>query len=158
MKRLLVCLLLAIVAASSFAANPVRAFDERAWQAIRERHAGKPMIVHFWGMTCAPCLEELPTWRKLHGDVAPIPVVFVQMDNMPVAAVAEKLRASKLSALENWSVIDEVDERLRHVIDPDWIGDVPRTLLIDGNGEMQRMRGRVNAAMVRAWQRRVTGR
>ena len=35
---------------------------EGSWQALRQAHDGRPTIMHFWGLTCGPCLVELPEW------------------------------------------------------------------------------------------------
>ena len=45
--------------------TPLQLFGNGTWQQIREAHAGRPLVVHFWGLTCAPCLAELPLWGRL---------------------------------------------------------------------------------------------
>ena len=46
-------------------AAPACAFDFQpygrgAFAEIVKAHAGRPLIVHFWSVTCPPCLVELP--------------------------------------------------------------------------------------------------
>lgn len=31
---------------------------------------GKPLLLHFWAPSCAPCAEELPRWQALWADAA----------------------------------------------------------------------------------------
>lgn len=31
-------------------------------------YAGKPLLLHFWAPSCAPCVQELPKWQRLAGD------------------------------------------------------------------------------------------
>ena len=34
-------------------------------------HAGQPTVIHFWGLTCGPCLVELPQWGDAAGRRGP---------------------------------------------------------------------------------------
>jgi Thiol-disulfide isomerase and thioredoxins len=37
-------------------------------------HAGRPTLVHFWGVTCGPCKVELPLLGKFMKDNAEVDV------------------------------------------------------------------------------------
>lgn len=50
--------------------KPIRSLDAPRWAGTplaREltRHAGKPVLINFWGSWCAPCREELPALQKV---------------------------------------------------------------------------------------------
>jgi len=64
MKRQLLASLLFIIvalsASSSDAQEEMKPFGRGSWQEILRAHAGRPTIVHFWGVTCGPCKVELP--------------------------------------------------------------------------------------------------
>jgi thiol-disulfide isomerase/thioredoxin len=54
-----VALALAATAVGSAAASELRPFSAGSWQQVLRDHAGRPSIVHFWGLTCGPCRVEL---------------------------------------------------------------------------------------------------
>ena len=37
------------------ASSQLKPFGRGSWQEILRAHAGRPTIVHFWGVTCGPC-------------------------------------------------------------------------------------------------------
>ena len=49
------------------AAGPL-SFERGSWAKLRADHAGQPTVIHFWGLTCGPCLVELPQWGKLQAE------------------------------------------------------------------------------------------
>ena len=62
---ILLAALLSIVSFwSAEAADPL-SFERGSWAKLRASHAGQPTVIHFWGLTCGPCLVELPHWGKL---------------------------------------------------------------------------------------------
>ena len=158
MKRHITCLLAmllavsAIVPASSVAAATAsgRLTDE-SFPQIRARYAGKPLVVHVWGMSCGPCLAELPKWGELRRTHPQMNLVLIQADRSPVAGADKTLADAGLSKAERWSLASEFDEYLRASIDPAWIGDMPHTLLVSADGEVVRMRGVANLSEVRRW-------
>ena len=64
-KRLALALLLL---AFRTEAAELQSFTRGTWPSLLAVHAGRPTIVHFWGLTCAPCVVELPRWGELLRD------------------------------------------------------------------------------------------
>jgi len=118
---------------------------------IRARHAGRPLVVHLWGMTCGPCLAELPKWGALRRRRHDMNLVLIQVDQAPPRAGRQTLQAAGLQGVESWSVGSELDEFLRASIDPKWRGDMPRTLLISSGGEITRIAGVADLGRVERW-------
>ena len=95
MKR---CLLAAIFLFASLAAAPaaetpseLKPFVRGSWQEMLRSHAGRPTLVHFWGVTCGPCKVELPLLGQFMKDHSEIDVVMISADlvpNLPGAARA----------------------------------------------------------------------
>jgi thiol-disulfide isomerase/thioredoxin len=121
------------------------------WAGIRQSLAGQPAIVHLWGLTCAPCIEELPRWSAFVAARPRAQVLFVQFDPMPETRVLATLRKAGLSGARHYTVQGFADERLRYEFDPDWGGELPRTLLIGTDRTARGHSGSVDFAQIRRW-------
>ena len=159
MKR---CLLAAIFLVVSLAAAPgagtsseLKPFVRGSWQDVLRSHAGRPTLVHFWGVTCGPCKVELPQLGAFMKDHPGIDMVTVSADFVPDLPTATRamLDRSGLSLAENW-IFEGFADRLRFEIDPTWQGDIPRTLLITREGEMTTIEGSAEIADLAQWSAR----
>ena len=140
-------------AVGSATIDDVREFRRGSWNEIRRAHAGKPTIVHIWGVTCGPCRTEMPLWGALRRERPDINLVLIDADLVPnePGAVAAMVDAAGLGGAENWTFGDGFVERLRYEIDPQWRGEIPRTMLIARDGAVTVMEGSVDFAEVRRW-------
>ena len=59
------------------------AFTRGTWPQLLKAHAGHKTVVHFWGLTCGPCLAELPDWGRLHQANPNFTLVLVAADSIP---------------------------------------------------------------------------
>jgi thiol-disulfide isomerase/thioredoxin len=137
----------------------LRPFGRGSWQDILRSHAGRPTIVHFWGVTCGPCKVELPLLGTFMKDHPAIDMVTISADLVPDLpdATRSTLEKSGLSEAENWIFDDGFVERLRFEIDPGWQGDIPRTMLITREGVMTTLEGSADMAEVGKWSDRQLG-
>ena len=151
MRALLVALMLLV--ALPAAASELRPFERGSWQDLRQAHAGRPLVVHFWGLTCGPCLVELPRWAALHRERPDLDLVLVAADPIPEDPkwTAETLTKAGLDGVESWGFADRFADRLLYEIDPQWRGELPRTLLIDRTGQVTVISGVADLGRVRAW-------
>jgi len=157
MKR---CLLAAIFLIVSLVAAPaaetpskLKPFVRGSWQEMLRSHAGRPTLVHFWGVTCGPCKVELPLLGQFMKDHSELAVVTISADlvpNLPGAARA-MLEKAGLGSAENWIFNDGFVERLRFEIDPAWQGDIPRTLLIARDGTVTTIEGSAEIPDLEKW-------
>lgn len=147
-----IVVLLALSGAFPALAGEARPFVRGSWQELREQHQGKPTIVHFWGLTCAPCMVEMPRWAKLAEADHALDLVLVDADPVGKAdADAPMLAEMGLSQTENWRFTDDFTERLRYEIDPKWRGELPLTLLIGGDGAVRKIIGSADFKEVQHW-------
>jgi thiol-disulfide isomerase/thioredoxin len=146
-----VTLLATIVGAAT--EGELHPFKRGSWQDIRRAHAGQPVVVHFWGLTCGPCRNEKPRWGRLLQERPDLRLVVIDADLIPNAAglVSEMLVKTGLAGAENWIFADDFVERLRFEIDPRWRGEIPMTLLIARDGKTTTIEGVADPAQVRAW-------
>jgi len=150
---ILLALLLSLASVCGAEAAGPLPFERESWAKLRASHAGQPTVVHFWDLTCGPCLVELPHWGKLAADRRDLKLVLIAADPLPQEQerVLATLAAAGLANSESWSFTDRFYERLRYEIDPAWAGELPRTVMIDGDGKTTVLPGVANLAQVRAW-------
>jgi thiol-disulfide isomerase/thioredoxin len=158
MKRLTLFLLV-LVAAGLLAAAPafeqsrLKSFERGSWQRILRAHAGRPTLVHFWGVTCGPCKVELPELGEFMKEHRSVDIVTIDADLVPNsdAAAMSMLQGAGLSSAENWMFSDGFAERLRYEVDPAWQGDIPRTILISGKGDIETIEGSAEPSVLQKW-------
>jgi len=150
-----------LISAPASEAPQLKPFGRGSWNDILRSHAGRPTIVHFWGVTCGPCKVELPLLGEFMKVHPAIDMVTVSADLVPDLPVATRsmLANSGLQSAENWIFSDGFVERLRFEIDPGWQGDIPRTMLISREGTITTIEGAAEIADLNKWsdqQRTVT--
>jgi thiol-disulfide isomerase/thioredoxin len=140
-------------APASEAPPQLKPFERGSWQDVLRAHAGRPTIVHFWGVTCGPCKVELPLLGGFMKDHPSIDVVTISADLVPnlSGATQSMLEKSGLSSAENWIFSDGFVERLRFEIDPGWQGDIPRTMLISREGMITTIEGSAEMTDLEKW-------
>ncbi|CCE05907.1 putative thiol-disulfide isomerase/thioredoxins-like [Bradyrhizobium sp. STM 3843] len=135
------------------ATSPLKPFERGSWREVLHAHAGRPTLVHFWGVTCGPCKVELPQlgeFMKAHPGIDVVTISADLVPNLPAATQATLDRAG-LSAAENFIFNDGYAERLRFEIDPSWQGDIPRTMLIGRDGAISTIEGSADLAELDKW-------
>src|SRR3954462_10166497 len=83
--------------------SELKPFVRGSWQDVLRAHAGRPTLVHFWGVTCGPCKVELPVLGKFMKDHGDIDVVTISADLVPdlPAATKSMLEKAGLGPAEN---------------------------------------------------------
>jgi thiol-disulfide isomerase/thioredoxin len=156
MKRLIFVTMLLLTsppAAPASEGSKLAPFERGSWQRLLHSHAGRPTLVHFWGVTCGPCKIELPELGAFMKQHPGVDVVTINADLVPNsdAAVLSMLQDAGLASAENWMFSDGFAERLRYEIDPAWQGDIPRTVLISCNGNITTIEGSAEPAELQKW-------
>jgi len=156
MRRLLIALCLPMLLGAArppAAAAELQPFVRGSWRAILARHAGRPLVVHLWGLTCGPCRVEMPKWGEFVKERPDIDLVLIDADFVPndPEAVAATLDKTGLANVESWVFGDGFLERLRYEIDPRWRGEIPQTYLIGRDGEVSSLEGVADLEKVRDW-------
>lgn len=145
-------MVLAVVAGAAGAIE-LHPFVKGSWHELRRVHAGRPTIVHFWGVTCGPCRVEMPEWGRLLRERPDMNLVMVDADLVPNEPdkVIAMLARTGVDAAEQWRFDDDYEERLRYEVDPQWHGEIPYTILIARDGTTTTVAGAAEPARIRAW-------
>jgi thiol-disulfide isomerase/thioredoxin len=130
----------------SAAPAPFAPYRTGDWKALLRVHAGAPFIVHFWGVTCGPCIVELPKWSEFTKRHPAVPIVFVEVDPAPEPVARRILAQAHLDAADNRLLASPFDEYMRYEVDRKWVGELPATLLVDRNGQARRLSGAGSAS------------
>lgn len=136
----------------SASTDAVRPFVKGSLAELTQERMGTPYVLAFWSMYCAPCIEEMDTWKDLQAQRSDFKIVMVSTD--PIEK-AEKLRYildyRGLSDVEVWAFADKMSARVRYDIDPRWRGELPRIHFVDAQGNHDVVIGKVDAERVNLW-------
>jgi thiol-disulfide isomerase/thioredoxin len=132
-------------------ATELKTYQAGEWNALLKSSNKKPIVVHLWGFTCAPCLDELPRWGEFVAQFPSLKTIFLQVDDVPPELTIQTLTDARLELADNLTSATIFDEYMRYEIDPRWRGELPLTLLISPNGDVKRLRGTVDFKVIQQW-------
>ena len=150
--KALVALALALVALPALA-DPPQPFVRGSWAALRAQHKNRPTVIHLWGLTCGPCLVELPKWGRFLHEQPGADVVMIAADPIveDPAQIAAMLAKAGLADVESWSFADPFTDRLQYEIDRQWHGELPVTVLVGRDGTARTQIGAADFSEIRRW-------
>ena len=140
-----------ILTGPSAGAAPLEPYRTGDWKDLVRQKSGQPLIVHFWGVTCSPCIVELPKWGRFLREKHEARVVFVEVDQAPQKVALKILADARLSQADNRVLASPFDEYMRFEVDPKWVGELPSTILIGKGGKATRLSGAVDFGAIREW-------
>lgn len=156
--RLLSLVLAFVIAASNAYALDFKPYRRGAFAQLTKAHAGKPLIVHFWSVTCPPCLAELPQWAKIVAEKKAIDVVFVNTDGDEDRARAQaRIEKAGLSSAAHYGFADDFVEKLYFEADNTWRGELPFTALIAPDGGLVTVTGAIDDPLIVEWLEKRSG-
>lgn len=133
----------------------LRPFDAKSVNTIREAHAGKPFVLAFWSIYCAPCREEMADWNALRRKYPGVPIVLVATDTPDEWPNVERFLARyNPGPVEKWAFADEFVERVRYAIDPKWRGELPRAYFYDAAHAVEAHTGKLDINWTNDWFKR----
>lgn len=106
-------------------------------------------IVAIWALDCAYCEENLSALAAFQQQRKGVDLVFVATD--PVSqndALTARLKAAHLDGVPSRAYADATPDRINFLIDPEWGGETPRTLVIHADGSRKAYSGALNAARI----------
>ena len=149
--RRIALLALALLLAGPSWAGEAQPFVRGSYATLVKEHAGRPLVMHFWSLTCAPCLADLPQWTKLQQRLG-FDLVLVSTDSLErEAALTARLKRAGLDGVPSYAFADSFTERLMFEVARDWRGELPRTHLISADGQTATILGPVGETRLRDW-------
>jgi thiol-disulfide isomerase/thioredoxin len=148
------CVMLALgLGATQAPASEPRRFDAQSWGELTRAKRDRPMIVHFWSLTCGICLGELVDWAEFATKNPGVRLVLVNWDDRVQDAkrIKSTLAKNGLTKVENWALQSDFEEKVRFNIDREWMGEMPYTQLIKRNGEVTVFAGEADFHELEAW-------
>jgi thiol-disulfide isomerase/thioredoxin len=141
-----------LCAATSAIAIEFKPYGRNSFAELRKAHANRALVVHFWSVTCPPCLVELPEWAKIARERKNVHVVFVNADRENDRGRAES-RLEKAGLKENmhFGFADEFADRLYYEVDHYWRGELPFTALVGADGGLVTVMGAVDEPLIAEW-------
>ncbi|MBU3889555.1 TlpA family protein disulfide reductase [Methylosinus sporium] len=127
-------------------------FGRGSFDAIRKAHAGRPLIVHFWSVTCSICVAELADWAKLARETSGVDFVFVNADpESDRHRALSRMEKAGLRQAANFAFADRFVERLYFEVDQAWAGELPFTALVAANGRLVTEIGALSDLKLASW-------
>ncbi|MFO1219919.1 MAG: hypothetical protein U1E89_16250 [Burkholderiaceae bacterium] len=141
----------ALHVAPARAAVATRPLELDAWPALRASLAGRRAIVHLWGLTCAPCIDELARWAAFIERHPREAIVMIEVEPAEPRLVDAALRRAGVRGGRQYAVRGFADERWQHAIDPMWGGELPRTLMLEAAGSARAFSGPADFDALHRW-------
>lgn len=92
----------------------------------------QPTLLAFWSLDCSYCKRQLQELAaRANAGQLQLVTLLVESPGTEQAQVLEALQVSQ--PWYAWA--DGMPEALAHASDPDWYGELPRTLIFDGQGQ-----------------------
>lgn len=94
----------------------------------------KVVILNFWASWCSPCIEELPYFKKLKKELPSVRVILVNVDfeSEVEKKVHPFLARGQYGSLENIRLKGIPADDWMPVVDQNWSGAIPATLILAG--------------------------
>jgi len=145
MRRAALMLLLAWAGAATAAPPRVVPLAAGDVPALLQPPGQGQRIIALWALDCVycePALRALAALQKAHPDT--VELVTVATDSVAEAdRIAARLDAAGLAAVPARAYAEATPDRLDFLIDPDWGGETPRTLVIRADGTRTALSGRL---------------
>ncbi|MBN2806201.1 MAG: redoxin domain-containing protein [Prolixibacteraceae bacterium] len=116
----------------------ISAIDDNGINELLKNNTEKLRLINIWATWCAPCIIELPDLIQLQRMYGNRDFEFMTLSADEPAKMDEALKIlqSKHSPVQNYIYANDDRYRLIELIDPEWNGSLPYTLLIEPGGKV----------------------
>lgn len=144
---LLAPLLLASFTLPVAQASDFTAIDRKQARQLVDPVAYKqPTVVALWSSDCSHCKKNLKLFKELGQREKQLTIISIATEPESPALTAH---LAALPASQRYAYGHESPEALAFALDPEWHGELPRTLLFDGKGGRVALSGVLDEASIR---------
>lgn len=150
MRRLIVLLLVCCMLPAFARTAPLEALSAADVPALVKPPAHGERIIALWALDCAYCEPNLAALVKLQrAHPRDVQLVLVATDGPAMrGAVAARLEHMHMTDYPARLYAEPNPERINYLIDPDWGGETPRTLVIRADGTRVGISGELTSAQL----------
>lgn len=150
MRRLIVLLLVCCMLPAFARTAPLEALSAADVPALVKPPAHGERIIALWALDCAYCEPNLAALVKLQrAHPRDVQLVLVATDGPAMrGAVAARLEHMHMTDYPARLYAEPNPERINYLIDPDWGGETPRTLVIRADGTRVGISGELTPAQL----------
>lgn len=126
----------------------LESLDEAGVARLAKNEGGKLLLVNVWASWCGPCVEELPEFVTMNRMYRrrDFRLVTLSMDEPEKKDAAMKVLREKHVAASNYILKIKDRDKFADLLDKDWTGPLPHTLLIAPGGRvLYRKTGAIDA-------------
>lgn len=120
--------------------EPVKldALDEAGLAKLLKNEGKKLLLINVWATWCGPCVAELPEFVTMNRMYRrrPFETITISIDEPEKKADALKVLQEKKVAATNYLSTIPKKDRLAELLDKEWQGPLPYTLLISPEGKV----------------------
>jgi hypothetical protein len=157
LKAVVVLSIALFLAGPAFAGDP-RPFVKGSYQEILNENQGLPFLMVLWSIDCPPCHKEMAMLGGMLKQHPEMKLILVGTDqSLDRKALDVTLDRHQVRAAQNWVFSQEVPERLRYEIDPQWYGELPRSYFFDAGHQRIGKSGQLTEEVMSAWLKQIAG-
>jgi hypothetical protein len=127
-------------------ADRVAFFESASAPQLAASQKGKPFVLVVWSLDCIYCKRNFEAIGKLRARHPDLRVVTLAMDSPDALPQVQQLLQRVRLTRNAWVFGNEPQERLRYAVDPDWMGEMPRTYFYRPDGQRQGVSGVISDA------------
>ncbi|MCO4890614.1 hypothetical protein MKD50_14640 [Cupriavidus sp. WGtm5] len=136
----------ALMLGTANAADRVAVFESASAARIAASQQGKPFVLVVWSLDCVYCKRNFEALGKLRARHPDLRVVTLATDSADASQQVQKMLERVRLTRNAWVFGHEPQERLRYAVDPDWMGEMPRTYFYRADGQRQGVSGVISEA------------
>jgi peroxiredoxin len=130
----------------------LESLDEAGVARLAKNDGDKLLLINVWASWCGPCVEELPEFVTMNRMYRrrDFRLVTLSMDEPEKKDAAMKVLREKHVAVANYILKIKDRDKFADLLDKDWAGPLPHTLLIAPGGKvLYRKTGAIDALAVK---------
>jgi len=140
MRHFCLLLLLVLAGMKAAAAEPFLVLDRQAARSLVEvKLHSAPTIIALWSSDCSHCKSNLKLFARMATTNPRLRLITIAVEPFSEELAAPLDHLGVPGARYAYGA--ESPDALAHALDPKWRGELPRTLLFDGNGGKEAVSG-----------------